>query len=74
MPATADSLIPAGLTQVVYSTRDEGLVFANGTDRPVRRVRSRKLETMHWHNPDTGASLRVSYPREEVEFVPVSGQ
>ena len=75
VPAVANSeLVPDGLTRVVYGTRDEGLLFPNGADQPVRRVRSRARETLQWLNPETGASLRVSYPSEEVTFTPVSGQ
>jgi hypothetical protein len=66
--------VPSGLTQVVYHTRDEGLQFPNGLDQPVRRVRYQTHETMQWRNPTTGASLRVSYPSEEVVLIPVSGQ
>jgi hypothetical protein len=71
--ATAD-FIPAGATQVVYNTRDEGLHFPAGYDEPMRRVRYQKRETLQWRNPNTGASLRVSYPSEEVVLIPVSGQ
>ena len=66
--------MPAGLTQVVYNTRDEGLHFPEGADQPVRRVRSQKRETLQWRNPGTGTSVRVSYPSEEVTLIPVSGQ
>ena len=69
-----DALVPSALTQVVYDRKDEGLHFAEGADEPMRRVRSRKRETMQWNNPKTGASLRVSYPTEEVTLVPISGQ
>ena len=69
-----DNFVPSALTQVVYDTRDEGLHFTDGADEPVRRLRSKKRETMQWNNPKTGASLRVSYPTEEVTLVPVSGQ
>jgi len=68
------SFVPSALTQVVYERRDEGLHFTEGADEPVRRVRSRKRETMQWNNPQTGASLRVSYPAEEVTLIPVVGQ
>lgn len=68
------TFVPSALTQVVYERRDEGLHFTQGADQPVRRLRSRKRETMQWNNPTTGASLRVSYPTEEVTLVPVSGQ
>jgi hypothetical protein len=70
----ADSFVPAGMTQVVYNTRDEGLHFPEGADQPVRRVRSQKRETLQWRNPGTGTSLRVSYPSEEVTLIPVRGQ
>ena len=66
--------LPAGATQVVYHTRDEGLFFPAYSERPVRRVRSVTHESLQWRNPATGASLRVSYPTERVELVPVSGQ
>jgi hypothetical protein len=73
-PLPADSLVPAGMTQVVYNSKDEGLHFAEGADEPMRRMRSQKRETMQWKNPKTGASLRVSYPKEEVTLIPISGQ
>jgi hypothetical protein len=66
--------VPAGLTQVVYHTRDEGLHFSNNSEQPMRRVRSHSRETLRWRNPTTGASLRISYPSEEVLLVPVTGQ
>ena len=66
--------VPAGGTNVVYNARDEGLHFADGSERPVRRVRYRTQQTWRWRNPATGASLRVSYPSEEVVLIPVSGQ
>ena len=69
-----DDFVPSALTQVVYDRRDEGLHFTEGANEPVRRLRSKKQETMQWNNPKTGASLRVSYPTEEVTLVPVSGQ
>jgi len=70
----ADSFVPSAMTQVVYDRKDEGLHYTAGSDEPMRRVRSRKRETMQWNNPQTGASLRVSYPTEEVTLVPISGQ
>jgi hypothetical protein len=76
-PAPAIStaqLVPAGLTQVVYHTRDEGVHFRSNSEQPMRRVRSHTRETLQWRNPKTGATLRISYPREEVSLIPVSGQ
>jgi hypothetical protein len=69
-----DRLVVSGLTQVVYNTRDEGLLFAADAAQPMRRLRSQTRQTLQWRNPSTGASLRVSYPSEEVELIPVSGQ
>lgn len=71
---TTDTFVPVGLTQVVYNTKDEGLLFPAGASGPVRRLRSQKRETLQWRNPGTGTSLRVSYPSEEVTLIPVSGQ
>jgi len=69
-----DGFVPAAMTQVLYDTKDEGLHFTDGQDEPMRRLRSRKRETVQWKNPQTGASLRVSYPKEEVTLIPISGQ
>src|SRR5438874_3992594 len=69
-----DSFVPSAMTQVVYDVKDEGLHYADGNDEPMRRLRSRKRQTVQWKNPQTGASLRVSYPTEEVTLVPISGQ
>ena len=75
-PATTtnDQFLPAGATQVVYASRDEGLMFPDDSGQPLRRFRSRTRETWQWRNAATGASLRVSYPSEQVELIPVSGQ
>ena len=71
---TPSRFVPAGGTNVVYNARDEGLHFANGSERPVRRVRYHTQQTWRWRNPTTGESLRVSYPSEEIVLIPVSGQ
>src|SRR5262249_38676291 len=66
--------VPAGGSNLVYNTRDEGLHFADRSGRPVRRVRYNTQQTWRWRNPETGASLRVSYPSEEIVLIPVSVQ
>jgi hypothetical protein len=71
---SSNRFISAGATQVVYNTRDEGLQFARGSEQPLRRLRYKTHQTWQWRNPTTGASLRVSYPSEEVVLIPVSGQ
>jgi hypothetical protein len=72
--ASSDEFVPAGTTQVVYNTRDEGLHFADDSGEPMRRLRYQTHEMLQWHNPVTGASLRVSYPSEEIVLIPISGQ
>ena len=73
-PRAIDSMVPAGLTEVVYHTRNEGLLYPQGSSQPLRRIRSQRHETLQWRNPQTGASLRVSYPSEEITLTPISGQ
>src|SRR5262245_20537325 len=41
LPVTS-RFVPTGGTNVVYNARDEGLHFAGGSERPVRRVRYNK--------------------------------
>jgi len=71
---SANRFIPAGATQVVYNTRDEGLHFTGGSEGPMRRLRYQTHQTWQWRNRATGASLRVSYPSEEIVLIPISGQ
>lgn len=71
---SSSKFVPSGATQVVYNTRNEGLQFADGSQQPLRRLRYQTQQTWQWRNPSTGASLRVSYPSEEVVLIPVSGQ
>ncbi len=73
-PSEPRKLVPDGLTRVVYNTRDEGLFFPEDAEQPVRRVRSRSRETLAFKDPSSGASLRVSYPTEDIRYIPVSGQ
>jgi hypothetical protein len=71
---SSSRFVPAGGTNLVYNARDEGLHFANDSERPLRRVRYKTQQTWRWRNPETGASLRVSYPSEEIVLIPVSVQ
>lgn len=74
VPATSAEFVPADFTRVVYRTSDEGLRFPSGASQPVRRLRSQTRETLQWRNPKSGASLRISYPSEEISLIPISGQ
>jgi len=73
--APSSGLQPSALSRVVYRKHDDGLVFSpNEKEQLLRRVRYETRETMQWRNPQTGASLRVSYPAEQVVLTPVSFQ
>jgi hypothetical protein len=71
---SSSEFVPAGATQVVYNTRNEGLQFLGGSEHPLRRLRYQMHQTWQWRNPATGASLRVSYPSDEIVLIPISGQ
>jgi hypothetical protein len=71
---SSNKFVSSDATQVVYNTRDEGLQFGDGSQQPLRRLRYQTQQTWQWRNPSTGASLRVSYPSEQVVLIPVSGQ
>lgn len=71
---SSSEFVPAGATQVVYNTRNEGLQFPGGSGQPLRRLRYQTHQTWQWRNPATGASLRVSYPSDEIVLIPISGQ
>lgn len=74
-PVAATGFQAVGLSQVVYSGRDEGLVFPPNDSSPLRRrLRYETRETMRWRNPQTGASVRVTYPVEQVVLTPVAFQ
>lgn len=69
-----DEFAPAELTRVVLDSHDDGLIYDSESGQPSRRTRYRRRETWQWHNASTGASLRVSYPSEEVVVRPIIGQ
>ena len=69
-----NEFIPAGGTEVVYNTQDEGLRFSYGSEQPLRQVRYQTRETWQWRNRATAASFRVSYPSEEIVLIPISDQ
>jgi len=70
---TPDLYKPIAAENVLYDSRDEGLItLANGSQ--ARRVRNSYVDTITWRNPQTNASVRWSAPRSEVRVVPVSFQ
>ncbi len=74
VPIRSAEFVPADFTRVVYHTRDEGLRFPSGSNQPMRRTRTQSRETLEWRNPRTGASLRVTYPSDEVSLLPIPAQ
>ena len=66
----ADLYQPVSAENVLYDSRDEGLVtLDDGT--AAHRVFQRYVDTYTWRNPRTNASLRWTVPRDEVRVIPV---
>ena len=66
----ADLYEPVSAENVLYDSRDEGLVtLDDGTT--AHRVFQSYLDTYTWRNPHTNASLRWTVPRDEVRVIPV---
>jgi len=71
-PQPESRAVPRGIEQ---STSLGKFVSAGGAHVVYNaRVRYQTEQTWRWRNPETGASLRVSYPSEEIVLIPVSGQ
>src|SRR5258705_13590847 len=58
-----------GLTQVVYSKRDEGLVFPPGAEGPSRRGRAAPAETLQLRDRQNGAEMDWFYPNQQVTLI-----
>jgi hypothetical protein len=68
--ASADLYEPVSAENVLYDSRDEGLItLDDGTT--AHRVFQSYLDTYTWRNPHTNASLRWTVPRDEVRVIPV---
>lgn len=65
------ALTSAQATNRRFATDDEGVVL-DANQRPVRRTRYLSEDTLRWRNPQTGAEMEFSYPREDVVMVPVT--
>lgn len=74
IPSAAESEPPSShvVHYQILSARDEGVVV-DEDGQPLRQVRYTADETVRWLSPRTGASIQMSYPREETMLVPVSG-
>jgi hypothetical protein len=70
-PATAADLYePVSAENVLYDSRDEGLItLDDGT--AAHRVFQCYLDTYTWRNPRTHASLSWTVPRDELRVIPV---
>ena len=69
-PASPDLYKPVSVENVLYDSRDEGLVTLDD-GAAARRVFQRYLDTYTWRNSRTNASLRWTIPRDEVRVIPV---
>jgi hypothetical protein len=66
----ADLYEPVSAENVLYDSRDEGLItLDDGT--AAHRVFQCYLDTYTWRNPRTNASLRWTVPRDELRVIPV---
>ena len=69
----AGSFLPVGRTSFITRAMKDCILLTAQNDRcDVFAISTQ--QTWRWRNPETGASLRVSYPSEEVVLIPVSGQ
>jgi hypothetical protein len=59
------------VANVLYEFRDEGLV-ATADNTPAQRVRYRYVDTYVWKDPKNNASIKWSFPRDEVRVVPAA--
>lgn len=70
---TPDEYKPVAAENLLYASRDEGVItLADGVQ--ARRLRRSYVDTITWRNPRTNASLKWSVPRDEVRVVPVNFQ
>jgi len=68
--AAADRYEPVSAENVLYDSRDEGLItLEDGT--AAHRVFQCYLDTYTWRNPRTHASLSWTVPRDELRVIPV---
>ena len=61
-------LEPVAVASFVVNRTDEGAVRV-GNNPPVRRVRYQFLDHVQWRNSESGVTLEVTIPREEVRLV-----
>jgi hypothetical protein len=67
-PSLAESELAMVGAVTQYQTIDEGAVTVENAG-PARRVRREVVETVQWHDPQSGADIEVTIPHEQVVFV-----
>jgi hypothetical protein len=67
-PTSSESELAMVGAVTQYQTIDEGAVTVQNAG-PARRVRREVVETVQWHDPQTGAEIEVTVPHEQVVFV-----
>jgi hypothetical protein len=70
-PAVEPGFLTVGSSKTLLGTHDEGIVYLEG-GLPARRFRFEYVDTINLlSTDDSRATINVSYPREEIRFVPV---
>jgi len=67
----AADYVPVRADNVLYEVRDEGYVTLDD-HTPAQQVRLRYLDTYTWKNPKNNASVKWTFPRDEIRIVPAS--
>ncbi len=62
---------PVSAGPVFEKATDEGVVYPNARNEPMRRVRYQYHDTYEWRHPDDGSRIRLSVPHEETLYLPV---
>lgn len=69
-------LAPEGMelkrTEQRFTYSQEGGVLYTDKNVPVRRYSYHFIDTMVWENPKDGSQMKMSVPREEVIYVPIT--
>lgn len=67
------TLVPTQLTSYQLHSRPVSPVMLSD-NRPVRLMKNEHLDQLKMHDPSTGKSISVTYPKTDYQFVPCSIQ
>jgi len=66
-----DEYQPVRAGNVFEHATDEGVVYPQTPNEPMRRVRYQYHDTYEWRHPEDGSLIRLSVPQEELLYLPV---